>query len=593
MYYGLIKSGSKKLDKSKNLHQDNSNQSSNKSQSVANINTVTYEAESSANTFYYSEVSYESPFSGGACVRIIGYGRTLQFNNVAVNTLGTYNMTISYRCGDRYAYYMGSDGIKRLIYFPTLANWYDIGTVTIPIVLKANYNTIKIGNDNGWAPDIDKIDLNLVSSSFSDVDSDGIYDFMETQGIPIGYNGRYITNVNTNASLKDSDGDGMDDGVELLRLRYFSFDSSTNKYFYEVMDNPTSNIRGSIAKSVGINPDYSTLFGATETMGVNEYKANILLCNTYISDFAVLRDKVNNYVNSIIDSEFVDQANIYSDHIDLCIDSFAHSGQYFSDKLNEMNDSSLTAWVSQNGSYFGNSGVTVASIGGNVYTNSISDAVFGTRAHTAIENEFKKLSYRFALVEQSFFMNTLRLDCVYDDYENKTAQLYEIKPITYCKQFNPYFYDIANRQLELYKLLYKPEYTSKAKGTAWKENFKILDVDNGIYNPPTKIVVFTFYDDFSRFDYQPGLIYYMPLKNKNKNIKFDPVHQTVTINQSQYVTIAENVALGLAIVAVAGGFALITISTAGSAAFVTEAVAPASIPTVLRLFEEASLRFAY
>jgi hypothetical protein len=124
--------------------------------------TVSYEAESSANTLAGgARVAVCSACSGGKKVGYIGLGGTLQLNNVQASSTGIATVTISYVDGDagRSAQISVNGGATTTTKFhgTNNANWNFIQSLTLSVSLKTGSNTIKFSNATAAAPDIDRI----------------------------------------------------------------------------------------------------------------------------------------------------------------------------------------------------------------------------------------------------------------------------------------------------------------------------------------------------------------------------------------------------------------------------------------------------
>lgn len=70
---------------------------------------------------------------------------------------GKYDMTIYYSCDKDRKLEVSVNGIKTEI--KKLNSNKEVKAVTIPVTLKAGHNTVRMGNNFGWAPDIDRFTL--------------------------------------------------------------------------------------------------------------------------------------------------------------------------------------------------------------------------------------------------------------------------------------------------------------------------------------------------------------------------------------------------------------------------------------------------
>lgn len=67
---------------------------------------------------------------------------------------GNYEMTIFYSCDKNRKLEVSVNGTKTVL--KDLNSNNEVKSVTIPVSLKQGYNTVRMGNDFGWAPDIDR-----------------------------------------------------------------------------------------------------------------------------------------------------------------------------------------------------------------------------------------------------------------------------------------------------------------------------------------------------------------------------------------------------------------------------------------------------
>ncbi|WP_370080751.1 PQQ-dependent sugar dehydrogenase [Streptacidiphilus sp. MAP12-16] len=121
----------------------------------------TYEAESPANTLVGgAAVATCAPCSGGKKVGHVGNGKgVLTFDNVAVATAGTYQLTIGYCDGStgRSAAVSVNGAAAQTVAFAGTGSFTTPGTKVITVTLKAGANTVSFANSSGWAPDFDRI----------------------------------------------------------------------------------------------------------------------------------------------------------------------------------------------------------------------------------------------------------------------------------------------------------------------------------------------------------------------------------------------------------------------------------------------------
>ncbi|MER7638790.1 CBM35 domain-containing protein [Streptomyces sp. NPDC126522] len=130
------------------------------------VTTTGYEAEATGNTLSgNATVADCSACSGGKKVGNLYVGGKLTFNNVTVAKAGTYQVKIAYVSGDSRSASVSSNGNAATSHkFPSTGDWGTVGTVSVPVSLKAGANTITFDSGSGYAPDIDRIDVPNSSS---------------------------------------------------------------------------------------------------------------------------------------------------------------------------------------------------------------------------------------------------------------------------------------------------------------------------------------------------------------------------------------------------------------------------------------------
>ncbi|MEV0175494.1 CBM35 domain-containing protein [Streptomyces sp. NPDC050803] len=119
------------------------------------------EAENPANTLAGpASVADCSACSGSKKVGNLYQGGKLTFHDVVVEKAGTYQIKVGYISGDaRSAAVSANGGGATGHKFPATGDWGTVGTVHIPVTLKAGANTITFDSGSGYAPDIDRIDV--------------------------------------------------------------------------------------------------------------------------------------------------------------------------------------------------------------------------------------------------------------------------------------------------------------------------------------------------------------------------------------------------------------------------------------------------
>ncbi|MFI8228967.1 alpha-galactosidase D [Streptomyces sp. NPDC085900] len=120
-----------------------------------------YEAEAPANTLAANaSVADCSACSGGKKVGNLYLGGKLTVNDIVVPKAGTYQVKIAYVSGDARSVAVSANGGGATNHkFPSTGDWGTTGTVSVPLTLKAGSNTITFDSGNGYAPDIDRIDV--------------------------------------------------------------------------------------------------------------------------------------------------------------------------------------------------------------------------------------------------------------------------------------------------------------------------------------------------------------------------------------------------------------------------------------------------
>ncbi|MFJ8059168.1 alpha-galactosidase D [Streptomyces sp. NPDC096142] len=130
------------------------------------VTTTGYEAEAGGNTLSgNASLADCSACSGGKKVGNLYVGGKLTVNNVTVAKAGTYQVRIAYVSGDSRSASVSSNGNAATSHkFPSTGDWGTVGTVSVPVSLKAGANTITFDSGSGYAPDIDRIDVPTSSS---------------------------------------------------------------------------------------------------------------------------------------------------------------------------------------------------------------------------------------------------------------------------------------------------------------------------------------------------------------------------------------------------------------------------------------------
>ncbi|MCC3377223.1 S-layer homology domain-containing protein [Cohnella sp. REN36] len=126
---------------------------------------VTYEAEAEGNVLGgKAEISDCAPCSGGRKVGNLYQGSSLLFTNVTAAADGDDLVTVSFLSGDPRSLYVSVNGGEAQFYDSLkTADWNTVGTVELTLPLKAGSNTILFSDGNGYAPDLDRIQVKPAS----------------------------------------------------------------------------------------------------------------------------------------------------------------------------------------------------------------------------------------------------------------------------------------------------------------------------------------------------------------------------------------------------------------------------------------------
>ncbi len=118
---------------------------------------TSYEAE--AGTLAgQAAVRSSSGASGGALVGYVG-GGAANYLQLSVNaTAGAHAVQLYYASGEARSLTLSvNGGAVTTVNAPSTGGWDTIGSVTTTLTFAAGANTLRLGNVNGWAPDIDRI----------------------------------------------------------------------------------------------------------------------------------------------------------------------------------------------------------------------------------------------------------------------------------------------------------------------------------------------------------------------------------------------------------------------------------------------------
>jgi peptidoglycan-N-acetylglucosamine deacetylase len=139
---------------------------------AANAGTITYQAESSANTLSGGAVVKScSGCAGGKKVGNVGNNAgTLRFNGINAAVSGSAKIAIRYVNGgttNRTATMRINGGTASTKTFPPSGGWAKSATLTVTATLKAGSNTITFANPTAgkWAPDFDQVTVTTADST--------------------------------------------------------------------------------------------------------------------------------------------------------------------------------------------------------------------------------------------------------------------------------------------------------------------------------------------------------------------------------------------------------------------------------------------
>ena len=127
--------------------------------------TRVYEAEWVGNSFTNTTVYTCSGCSGQKKVGRVGRNSgTLQFNGITATTGGLATVKIAYVNGDTagrvgWLSINGSPGVP--LDFDVTGGWSTVHTLVVIMTLKAGGNTLAFFNDDGPAPDFDKLTVSV------------------------------------------------------------------------------------------------------------------------------------------------------------------------------------------------------------------------------------------------------------------------------------------------------------------------------------------------------------------------------------------------------------------------------------------------
>ena len=82
-----------------------------------------------------------------------------EFRNVYISKGGDYQLKLTYYSGDKRDIQRAVNGTEYKQSNLYSGTWDQAATTTIKVKLRKGYNTIRLYNSYGWAPDIDKMEI--------------------------------------------------------------------------------------------------------------------------------------------------------------------------------------------------------------------------------------------------------------------------------------------------------------------------------------------------------------------------------------------------------------------------------------------------
>lgn len=113
-----------------------------------------------------AKVKADTSCSGGAKAVNIGNraDNFIEFQDVYANEKGSYFLTLYYLSAEERTATLSINGVESQLTGLNSGSFSKIGSKRIPIQLRKGNNIIRISNSTGWAPDIDRIEINLNKS---------------------------------------------------------------------------------------------------------------------------------------------------------------------------------------------------------------------------------------------------------------------------------------------------------------------------------------------------------------------------------------------------------------------------------------------
>ncbi|MBB5638090.1 alpha-galactosidase [Pedobacter cryoconitis] len=91
-------------------------------------------------------------------------------SSVNVSTAGTYNLTVYYATNDPRSIFLKVNN-NAAIQLPCFSSggWTTVATTTVVVNLNSGNNTIKMDNNSGWAPNVDKLEITAVNAAIKNM----------------------------------------------------------------------------------------------------------------------------------------------------------------------------------------------------------------------------------------------------------------------------------------------------------------------------------------------------------------------------------------------------------------------------------------
>ncbi|MBO5807646.1 MAG: family 16 glycosylhydrolase [Bacteroidaceae bacterium] len=135
------------------------------------LERTVYEAETAWLTAYQELKNYESQqtgayiedanCSGGVKVGWVGNraDNDVQWRNVYSKNGGEYTLRLYFKTGENRVVKFSVNGGEPVVRTVNAGNWSTVGTTDVAVNLEKGENVVRIYNDSGWMPDIDKLEV--------------------------------------------------------------------------------------------------------------------------------------------------------------------------------------------------------------------------------------------------------------------------------------------------------------------------------------------------------------------------------------------------------------------------------------------------